>query len=97
MTDHDRRVVDSIVAELAAYQLGMTDPATVITKVGRLLGELRDVRPAEVEELRRVWWEVEFSLALSRDQERELREEELELLERSASELEAKLTSDQGD
>ena len=73
---HDLRVFDRLKGELDAFDLGMKPIPALIPDVGELLDEFEDVTPTYAEELRQLWWPLQYSLALSRDQERELTDEE---------------------
>ncbi len=77
INDADLRVFDRLKSEIDAFDLGMSDIPAVVERVGELLDAFSpEVPPAYAEELRAVWWPLLYTLALSRDQERELTEEE---------------------
>ena len=77
INDADLRVFDRLKAEIDAFDLGMSDIAGVVERVGDLLDEFSpEVPAAYAEELRAVWWPLQYTLALSRDQERTLSAEE---------------------
>jgi hypothetical protein len=90
-TPRDARVLEMLRSELAAFDLQLSSPEKVIKKVASLIGDLQDVDVSLIEELRRVWWPVEFAFALSVDQERGLTEDELAQLRDSVLALESRL------
>ena len=76
IADNDLRVFDRLKAEIDAFDLGLSNIGAVVERVGELLDEFSDVPSTFAEQLREVWWPLQYSLALSRDQERELTDEE---------------------
>ncbi len=77
INDADLRVFDRLKSEIDAFDLGMADIPAVVERVGVLLDAFSpEVPPAYAEELRTVWWPLQYALALSRDQERGLSDEE---------------------
>lgn len=77
INDADLRVFDRLKSEIDAFDLGMADIPAVVERVGDLLDTFSpEVPPTYAEELRSVWWPLLYTLALSRDQERDLTEEE---------------------
>lgn len=96
INDADLRVFDRLKSEIDAFDLGMSDIPAVVARVGDLLDEFSpDVPPAYAEELRVVWWPLQYTLALSLDQERDLTEDEdqavtdaVAILQRAVQDLE---------
>jgi hypothetical protein len=76
LNDADMRIFDRIRGEIDAFDLGMKPIPPLVTDIGELLDQFTDVPPTFAEELRQLWWPLQYALALSRDQERELTEEE---------------------
>lgn len=76
LTPADRRVFDRLRAAVDAFDLGMTEVPSLIEEVGTLLDQFEEVPPSYAEELRQLWWPLQYALALSRDQERDLTDEE---------------------
>jgi hypothetical protein len=76
VTAADLRTFDRIKGELDAFDLGMTPIPDLVESVGQLLDQFEDVPPSYAEELRQLWWPLQYALALSRDQERALTPEE---------------------
>lgn len=72
VTAADLHTFDRIKAELDAFDLGMTPIPELVERVGQLLDQFEDVPPSYAEELRQLWWPLQYALALSRDQERVL-------------------------
>lgn len=85
----DARVLDLLRNELAAYDLELSSPAKVVKTVAARIGELQDTDVSVVEALRQVWWPIEFTYALSVDEERPLTDEENEQLREAVMALEA--------
>jgi hypothetical protein len=76
VTAADLRTFDRLKGELDAFDLGMTPIPELVASVGQLLDQFEDVPPSYAEELRQLWWPLQYALALSRDQERALTLEE---------------------
>ncbi len=76
LTPADRRVFDRLSAAVDAFDLGMTEVPALIEDVATLLDQFEEVPTAFAEELRQLWWPLQYALALSRDQERGLSDEE---------------------
>jgi hypothetical protein len=76
VTAADLRTFDRIKGDLDAFDLGMTPIPELIESVGQLLDQFQDVPPSYAEELRQLWWPLQYALALSRDQERALTPDE---------------------
>ncbi len=76
LNDADLRVLHRLRTELDAFDLGMTDVPALIEMISGLLDQFEDLPPSIAEELRTVWWPVQYALALSRDEDRRLSEEE---------------------
>jgi hypothetical protein len=76
LNPNDLRTFDRLKGELDAFDLGMTPLSVIVENIGELLDAFEDVPTVFAEELRTTWWPLQYSLALSRDQERELTEEE---------------------
>jgi hypothetical protein len=72
VTAADLHTFDRIKGQLDAFDLGMTPIPDLVTSVGQLLDQFEDVPPTYAEELRQLWWPLQYALALSRDQERSL-------------------------
>jgi hypothetical protein len=72
----DLRVFDRLRGELDAFDMGMTPIPTLIGSVGELLDAFEDIPPNFAEELRQLWWPLQYALALSRDEERDLTDDE---------------------
>ena len=68
----DLRIFDRIRGEIDAFDLGMKPIPPLVTDIGELLDQFEDVPPTFAEELRQLWWPLQYALALSRDQERPL-------------------------
>jgi hypothetical protein len=75
-TPRDARVLDLLRNELAAFDLELSSPAKVVKGVAARINELQDTNVTVVEALRQVWWPIEFTYALSVDEERPLTPEE---------------------
>jgi hypothetical protein len=75
-TPRDSRVLDLLRNELAAFDLELSSPAKVVKGVAARINELQDTNVTVVEALRQVWWPIEFTYALSVDEERPLTPEE---------------------
>ena len=88
ITERDIRVLEMLRTELAAFDLELSSTASVVRKVGELIGSFQDVDVKYLERLRQVWWPVEFNYALSVDQERDLTDEEAEQMRQAILELE---------
>ncbi|MDZ7733834.1 MAG: hypothetical protein U5R31_12890 [Acidimicrobiia bacterium] len=76
-TQRDARVLDLLRNELAAFDLQLSSTEKVVKRVAGLVADLQDIDIGTVEELRQIWWPVEFMFALSVDEERPLTDEEL--------------------
>lgn len=85
----DARVLDLLRNELAAYDLELTSPAKVVKAVAARINELQDTSITVVEELRRIWWPIEFTYALSVDEERPLTDDEKAQLRDAVAALES--------
>src|SRR5262245_23228418 len=88
ITERDIRVLELLRTELAAFDLELSATASVVRKVGELIGSFQDVDVKYLERLRQVWWPVEFNFALSVDQERDLTDEEAEQMRLAILQLE---------
>jgi hypothetical protein len=88
LTARDARVLELLRTELAAFDLELTGTEAVVKRVSELIGAFEDVDVTFVEQLRQVWWPVEFAFALSVDQERSLTSEEAEQMRAAIIELE---------
>jgi hypothetical protein len=84
----DSRVLDLLRNELAAFDLELSSPAKVVKQVAARIGELQDTNVTVVEALRQIWWPIEFTYALSVDEERPLTEAENEQLREAVTALE---------
>lgn len=76
VTAADLRIFSRVKGEIDAFDLGMKPIPNLVEDIGELLDQFEDVPPKLVEELRQLWWPLQYALALSRDQERELSDEE---------------------
>ena len=76
LNPNDLRTLDRLRGELDAFDLGMTPIPDLVESIGGLLDAFEEVPTAFAEELRTTWWPLQYALALSRDQERELTEDE---------------------
>lgn len=76
VTAADLRVFHRVKGEIDAFDLGMKPIPDLIEDIAALLDQFEDVPPALCEELRQRWWPLQYALALSRDQERALTDEE---------------------
>ena len=72
----DLRTFERVKGEIDAFDLGMKPIPALVEAVGALLDQFEDVPAGLVEELRQLWWPLEYTLALSRDQNRPLTDEE---------------------
>jgi hypothetical protein len=84
----DARVLDLLRNELAAFDLELSSPAKVVKTVAARLGELQDTNVTVVEALRQIWWPIEFTYALSVDEERPLTDDENTKLREAVEALE---------
>lgn len=85
----DARVLGLLRNELAAYDLELSSPAKVVKAVAARIGELQDTSVTVVEEMRKIWWPIEFTYALSVDEERPLTDDENAQLRDAVAALEA--------
>jgi hypothetical protein len=76
VTAADLHTFDRIKGELDAFDLGMKPIPALVESVGDLLDQFEDVPPTYAEQLRELWWPLQYALALSRDQERLLTDDE---------------------
>lgn len=76
VTANDLRVFSRLKGEIDAFDLGMTPIPALIESIGELLDQFEEVPPKVTEDLRQLWWPLQYTLALSRDQERELTDDE---------------------
>lgn len=72
----DLRTFSRVKGEIDAFDLGMKPIPALIEAIGALFEQFEDVPPTFVEELRQLWWPLEYTLALSRDQNRPMTDEE---------------------
>jgi hypothetical protein len=80
LTDNDARVLDRLHTELAAFDLGMTSQESLVRTVAELLDQFEAVPLAFVEECRSIWWEAQYTHALTVDQQRDLTADESEVI-----------------
>lgn len=72
-----QRLVQLVRESLAAYSDGRVTLAQLVSDVESVIGSLAEVAEAEwVEEVRSLWWQLEFAHAMSLDEQRPLTEEE---------------------
>lgn len=90
-TPRDSRVLDLLRNELAAYDLELSSPAKVVKQVAARIGELQDTNVTVVESLRKIWWPIEFTYALSVDEDRPLTDAEKARLRDAVAALEVLL------
>lgn len=92
VTNADLRVFDRLRSEIDAFDLEMTELAPLVDRIGVLLDQFEAVPPGVVEDLRQIWWPAQYTLAVSRDEERVLSAEEEVAIRDAVAVLDAELS-----